>query len=118
MTELQLPALYVDEVVAVAAPERPVLINRDPGPGGVGVPIQGTVALEVVDPGPNGIDRAQTRVWVDGQIAFDGSNTPEISPFYAGPAAEVVQSSDTLRIVLVWFSATVNITFILFAKWL
>ena len=100
MPEVSLPTLVADDVVLAVATARPLLINRDPGPDEADVPIDTALALELVDPGPDGIDRATTRVWVDGHLAFDGSATPEIAPAFAGPAAGVTQSSDTLRIVL------------------
>ena len=90
----------MDDVILAVATDRPVLINRDPGPDETGVPIDTLLALEVIDPGPNGIDRGQTRVWVDGQLAFDGSAAPELAPAFAGPAAGAAQTGDTLRIVL------------------
>ena len=55
MPAVELPALYVDNVAAIVAIERPVLVNRDPGPGETGVPLESAIALEVVDPGPDGI---------------------------------------------------------------
>jgi hypothetical protein len=97
---LELPALVVDTVAAVTAAQRPALINRDPGPDEVAVPIDATVALELVDAGPDGIDRAATRVWVDGVLAFDGGAVPELQPGFDGPAAEVIEGADTLRVVL------------------
>lgn len=100
MADLQLPALYVDDVVALQGVTRPVLVNRDPGPEEAGVPIGWPVALEIVDPGPAGVDRAATSVWLDGALAFDGASAPEIQPPFSGPAAVVLQTVDTLRIVL------------------
>ena len=100
MATLELPALVVDTVAAVTAAQRPELVNRDPGPDEVAVPIDATVALELVDAGPDGIDRAATRVWVDGALAFDGGAAPELQPGFDGPAAEVIEGADTLRVVL------------------
>ncbi len=100
MPAIELPALYVDNVAAVVATSRPVLVSRDPGPGEQDVPLGWHVALEIVDPGPDGIDRAATRVWVDGVLAFEGGAVPELKPGFDGPRAQVVQTADTLRIVL------------------
>jgi phage tail-like protein len=97
---LELPALYVDTVAAQVAPERPILVNRDPGPGELGVPLEWSVALEVVDPGPDGIERSATRVFVDGSLAFEGGGVPEIKPGFDGPRAIIEEAPDTLRIVL------------------
>ena len=100
MPGVELPALYVDNVAAIVATSRPVLVNRDPGPGEEGVPLGWTIALEVVDPRSDGIDRAATRVWVDGSLAFEGGAAPEIKPGFDGPRAEVTETADTLRVVL------------------
>lgn len=104
MPSFELPALFVDAVASVAAAStgigRPVLVNRDPGPDDFAVPIDASVALELVDPGPDGIDRAATRVWVDGALAFVGGGAPELQPGFDGPDAGVVQTADTLRVVL------------------
>ena len=100
MPAVELPALYVDNVAAVVATSRPVLVNRDPGPGEQGVPLGWTISLDVVDPGTDGIDRAATRVWVDGALAFDGGAVPEFKSGFDGPRAQAVQTADTLRVVL------------------
>ncbi len=100
MPSFELPALFVDAVASVAALDRPVLVNRDPGPDELTVPIDASVALELVDPGPDGIDRAATRVWVDGALAFVGGGAPELQPGFDGPDADVSQTADTLRVVL------------------
>lgn len=100
MPTFELPALYADTIAAIVAVSRPLLVNRDPGPDESDVPLESAIALEVIDPGSSGIDRAATRVWVDGVLAFDGSAPPEIQPGFDGPRSEVVETGDTLRIVL------------------
>lgn len=100
MSTLELPALYVDSVALLATTPRLVLVNRDPSPGETGVPIDATLALELVDTGPDGVDRATARVWVDGVLAFEGGAPTEIAAAYAGPRAGVTQAADTLRVVL------------------
>ena len=42
----------------------------------------------------------QTSVWVDDELAFEGNGAPEIKSAFNGAGAAVIQSSDTLRIVL------------------
>jgi phage tail-like protein len=96
MPELELPALVVESVAATVESERPLLVNRHPGPDETDVPINATIALELVDSGQNGIDASATRVWVDGVLAFEGS----IMPPFAGPRADVQQTADTLSITL------------------
>lgn len=100
MAAIELPALYVDNVAAIVAVDRPLLTGRDPGPGETGVPLEWFVALEILDAGPDGVDRAVTRVWVDGVLAFDGGAVPELQPGFDGPRAGGVETADTLRVVL------------------
>jgi phage tail-like protein len=96
MAELELPALVVESVAATVETARPLLINRAPGPDETDVPINATVALELVDSGLAGIDLTATRVWIDGVLAFDGTPTPA----FAGARAAVEQTPDALRLVL------------------
>jgi len=100
MPLFELPALYADNVAAIVTVERLLLVNSDPGPAETGVPLDWPIALEVLDTGPDGVDRSVTRVYVDGVLAFDGGAAPELQPGFDGPRAEVVETADTLRIVL------------------
>ena len=100
MPILELPGLYVDTVAAIVALPRPALVNRDPGPDETGVPIDSRIALEIVDTGLDGPDKNPTRVWVDGTLAFEGGASPELKPGFDGAQAAVIQTADTLRIVL------------------
>jgi phage tail-like protein len=93
MATIELPGVQVQSVTLITSATRPLLINRDPSPGEVGVPIDSPLTLELVDPGAAGIDMSATRIWVDGVRAFDGAPVP---PF----AAAVTQSSDSLRVVV------------------
>lgn len=100
MSAVELPALYVDNVALIMSTPRLVLVNRDPSPGEAGVPVDATLALELVDTGPSGVSRGSVRVWVDGALAFEGGAVPELAPAFAGPSASVTTTSDTLRLVL------------------
>ena len=100
MPLFELPALYADTVAAIVTVERLLLVNRDPGPAEAGVPLDWPIALEVLDTGPDCVDRSATRIFVDGVLAFDGGAAPELQPGFDGPRAEVVETADTLRIVL------------------
>ena len=93
MATIELPRVHVQSVTLIASAARPLLINRDPSPGEVGVPIDSTLALELVDPGVAGLDTSATRIWVDGVLAFDGA---QVAPF----AAVATRSSDSLRVVV------------------
>lgn len=96
MATLELPRLQVEVLALSAGASGPLLINRDPAPNEVSVPVDSTLALELVDPGPAGIDLATTRIWVDGTLAFDGG----VAPSFAGPRARTTQTADSLRIEL------------------
>lgn len=100
MALLELPGLVVDNVAAVIAATRLLLVNRDPGPAEDGVPLDSAVALEVVDTGSDGVARGATRVWLGGVLAFEGGAVPEFKPGFDGPRASVVETVDTLRVVL------------------
>lgn len=100
MATIELPALYVDNVVALQAATRPMLVNRDPGPNEIGVPVHWPVALELIDVGNFGLNRSATRIWIKGELAFDGNNIPEILTSFAGPQSQINETADTLRIVL------------------
>lgn len=100
MATIELPALYVNNVIALAALSRPLLVCRDPGPSETDVPLDTTIALELIDPESSGISRGDTRIWVDGVLAFEGEAAEEIKPGFNGPRADIIESSDTLRIVL------------------
>jgi phage tail-like protein len=100
MAEIELPTLSIDAIAAIVASSRPILANRDPAPGEKAVPLRTAVALEVIDPGVDGVDRTATKIWVDGVLAFDGAQAPPVSPAFAGARASVVETVDTLWIVL------------------
>lgn len=100
MAELELPTLRLAVVAAVAAAPRPLLANRDPGPGEVDVALATGVSLELIDPGSDGIDLLATRVWVNGVLAFDGAGAPALDPRFGGAGTGVTASADTLRIAL------------------
>lgn len=101
MADFGIPALYVDDVVAVDHVAQLALVNRDPSPEETAVPVDWPIALELVDTGATGVDRAATQVWVDGVLAFDGS-AGDIQAGFDGAGATVTEpAGDTLRIVLV-----------------
>ncbi len=100
MPTLELPRLIIHAVAAVVATERLALVNRNPVPDETGVPVGSTVALELVDVGTAGVDRTQTRVFVDGVLAFRGGGVPEFPAAFHGTLSSVVEGADSLRIVL------------------
>ncbi|MBN2715575.1 MAG: Ig-like domain-containing protein, partial [Deltaproteobacteria bacterium] len=100
MATIELPALYIDTVFAPANSTRPVLINRNPAPDETNVPLHSVIALEIVDTENSGISRDSTQVWVDEVPAFEGGAAEEIKAAFSGTRALVVESGDTLQIVL------------------
>jgi phage tail-like protein len=96
--ELELPAVYLDAIVLDPTPTRPTVINRDPEPGEVEVPLGTAISLDLTDVGPDGIDIAATQVFVAGVLAFsNGSFEPG---FNTERSAMSLPVPDTLRLVL------------------
>ncbi len=96
--ELEIPAVYLDALVLDPTPARPALINQDPEPGEVEIPLDTAIALDLTDVGGAGIDLLATKVFVAGELAFDGG---VFSPAYAGQGSSASNPQlDTLRIVV------------------
>jgi phage tail-like protein len=96
--ELELPAVYLDAILLDPTPARPAVINRDPEPGEIQVPIDTLVAVDITDVGPDGIDTAATQVLVAGVLAFDGG---VFQAGFDGPASTATSPQpDTLRVVI------------------
>ena len=100
MAAVELPTLVLERVADERAASRLLLVNRDPGPSEAAVPRASAIAVELVDLGHDGVDRAATRVWVNGGLAFAGGAPDPVAPAYRGPRAAVLESADALRIVL------------------
>lgn len=94
--EVELPGVYIDAVVLDAAAARPALINRLPEPGETSVPSNSTIAVQIVDPGVSGIDVAATSIYVNGALAFAGTQQAG----FDGGRAALSSTSDTLSITL------------------
>ncbi len=103
--EPDFPAVYLDQLIMLDAPEaRLAVVSRDPEPGELGVPVFGILSLDIVDTLPSvgaGIDLNLTRIWVGGQIAYDG-NLGGFQPAFLGPANTVntIFGPDTNRFTL------------------
>jgi len=95
-----MPALYVDDVVAVDHDAQLALVNRDPGPSELGVPIDWTIAFELIDTGLAGVSLVGTTVWVNGVKAYDGDSGGFQAGFDGPDSAVSAPAADTLRIVL------------------
>ncbi|MBI3184820.1 MAG: phage tail protein [Myxococcales bacterium] len=96
--ELELPGVYVDVVLLDPTPARPVIVNRDPEPAETQVPIGTSIALDITDVGPDGIDTAATQVFVAGVLAFSGG---AFQAGFDGPGSSATNpQADTLRVVI------------------
>lgn len=96
--ELELPAVYLDPVLLDPTPARPALLNRDPEPNDVAVPISSAVCLDVTDVGADGIDLAATRVFLGEELAFEAGT---FMPGFGGALSAIsTPQPDTLRIVV------------------
>lgn len=62
--KIQLGAFYLDALVEDVDPTRPILVNRDPGPGDVDIPVDTHVRLTTVDPGAPGLLAGATTVTI------------------------------------------------------
>lgn len=92
--EVELPGVYVDEIVLETAPQdRPALINRDGEPDEVEIPGNALVQLEVVDWGGAGVDLAATDVYVNGDLAVDGG---VFQPGYDGVGSAITGPRATI----------------------
>jgi phage tail-like protein len=82
--EWPLPEIALERIAATVEAERLVVANRDPVPDEVAVPLWPVITFRVFDLGPSRPDLAQTRVWIDGQLAFDAAVLPAFanSDFY------------------------------------
>ncbi len=96
MTVLALPSLKAEVVAATAATERLSLINRDPCPDEENVHIHWPLALQIVDVGTDGVDRASTRIYLNGTPAYDDG----VLPGFNGPLSNETLTSDSLHIIL------------------
>jgi hypothetical protein len=77
---------------------RPAVINRDPEPSEIQVPVSTSIAFDLTDVGPDGIDTAATQVFVAGVLAFSGG---VFQPGFDGPGSNATNPQpDTLRIVV------------------
>lgn len=93
--EIELPAFYVDALLLDLDTTRPAVINRNPEPNETNVPNAGTVSLDIVDVGDDGIDLAATRVYLNDVLAFDGG---VFQPGFAGSHSQ--PQADTRRIII------------------
>jgi hypothetical protein len=65
--ELEIPAVYIDAVLLDPTPTTPVVINRDPEPGEVQVPIDAAIAMSLPQSGGHqkeglsGVDHGRSR---------------------------------------------------------
>lgn len=99
-TMIELAALYLDLIEGDTSGERPALLNRDPDPGETNIPVSSNISLQIIDILNDGIDRNATRIYIDGALAFEGGGGPEFQGGWDGPASSVVETADTLSLII------------------
>jgi hypothetical protein len=87
MPTIELPTLILHAVVTTAESSRVVLVNRDPAPEETGVPIDSTLALEIVDLGPAGLSLAETFQWA-AELRHSNGGRPAPCPSPSGAVCE------------------------------
>lgn len=70
--EVELPGFYVDAIILDEPAGRPILANRYPPPSSLGAPRDTNIRLDVMDTTASGVSAAATKVYIDGELAFDG----------------------------------------------
>lgn len=71
--DVEIPAVYLDDVEILTAPARMMLLHRDAGPSETDVPYDALIALDIVDTGNVGVDLTKTKVWINGGLAYNGA---------------------------------------------
>jgi phage tail-like protein len=99
---VEIPAVYLDLLSLGNAEARLMLGNRWPEPGEGGVPLASDIVLELIDTGGvPGILVSSIRVYVQGVLAYDGSNgTPFRPGFDGGDSAITAIGANIKRIVI------------------
>lgn len=71
--EIEIPAVYLDQIILDSAAPDLSVVNRDPQSGEARVPRDGDVALDLADTTGSAPDPSATSIFVDGVLAYDGS---------------------------------------------
>lgn len=82
--DVEIPAIYLDNVEILTAPARMMLLSRDPEPAETGVPSDTFVALDIIDTAGVGVDLTKTKVWINGELAYDNGF---VAPFNGAGSA-------------------------------
>jgi phage tail-like protein len=94
---VEVPAVLIDSVADDSTTVGLALINRRPAPNAVGVPVNQTIAFDVVD--VDAVATTLTAVYVAGVLAWDGSFEPgwsgSVAPILGGTGARVSVTSPT-----------------------
>lgn len=70
-SDIEIPAFYVDALALdTAYAPRPQLLNRNPEPNETGIDSNTSIALDLVDVGPDGVSIPDTEIFVNGVLAF------------------------------------------------
>lgn len=125
MTDLvfrpELPAVYLDALVIEETTNRLVLINRNPEPDERNVRVPGGTNEDVIlviadtDAASPGVELADTRVYLNGFLAYDGASGTPFQVGYDGSLSAVttiganqVRIAINVAAVVDWYDNTVN----------
>ena len=100
MSFVELPAVYLDDVVMDAAASGLQLINLSPDQGETGALVSTNVQLDIADLTGLGIDLAATDVFVNGTLAYDGATDTFQTGFDGTDSARTAPDADTTRLVI------------------
>jgi phage tail-like protein len=95
---VELPGLYLDALAQDETGFSPVLINRDPEPNETAVPVSTNITVDIVDIHSFGISLPDTKVYVNGVLAFDAGVFQ--TGFTGASSAHSAPRSDTRRVVI------------------
>ncbi len=100
MSVVELPAVYLDNLVLDAAATGLVLINRSPDANETGALVNANVALDIADLTALGLDLATVEIYIEGVLAYDGATDTFQTNFDGPESARTSPDADTERFVI------------------
>jgi phage tail-like protein len=97
--DVELPGVYVDQIVLDAVAERIVLFNRDPEPDEEAVPVNQTIAVDLGDSSTSGTGFGTTDVdvYVNGVLAYTGG---AFQTGFTGPQSSASFTTERARLLI------------------
>jgi len=84
-----LPAIYLDDV-RTSTTAGLIVANEIPERDTTNASTASSIVLEILSTLPTGVDRDTVRIYVEGELAFEGGAAPEFKPGFDGPGSAVV----------------------------